>query len=98
MNWLLRTVTNATCIHDLLWFFVSALSPQYEELEDAGPDEVKDAAPGAQKNEPPGAQPAPPVVAVPAKVKNEAKKEQEVGVNNFYFQIKNRFIVMQVWS
>lgn len=61
LNWLLRMVTQSVCIHDLLWFFVAALSPGEEELEES-PEEVKD----AQKNEPP-------VV----KEKKEPKKDQE---------------------
>lgn len=68
LNWLLRMVTNAVCIHDLLWFFVSALSPQEEEVEPEGQEEGKD----AQKND---------VPVVPAvKEKKEQKKEQEVKV------------------
>lgn len=34
LNWLVRTVTQPTCIHDLLWFFVSSLSPTFEEEEE----------------------------------------------------------------
>ncbi|XP_053398701.1 E3 ubiquitin-protein ligase MYCBP2-like isoform X4 [Mercenaria mercenaria] len=47
MNWLLRMVTQSICIHDLLWFFVSALSPGEEESDEV-PEEAKD----GQKNEP----------------------------------------------
>lgn len=66
LNWLLRMVNHAMCIHDLLWFFVSALAPQEEEIEGDNPDDAKD----AQKNE--GA------VAPAVKDKKEQKKEQEV--------------------
>ncbi|XP_052792731.1 E3 ubiquitin-protein ligase MYCBP2-like isoform X2 [Mya arenaria] len=66
MNWLLRTVTNATCIHDLLWFFVSALARQDDD-EDEAPEEGKD----GQKNDPPAVPPPAP------KEKKDPKKEQE---------------------
>ncbi|KAL5012682.1 hypothetical protein ScPMuIL_011233 [Solemya velum] len=37
LNWLLRSTTQSVCLHDLLWFFVSALMPPVddEEEEDA---------------------------------------------------------------
>ena len=38
-NWLLRSITQPTCIHDLLWHFVGALTPpppEQEEEEDEG--------------------------------------------------------------
>ncbi|KAL4230611.1 E3 ubiquitin-protein ligase mycbp2 [Mactra antiquata] len=46
MNWLLRMVSQSICIHDLLWFFVSSLSPGEEESEETQ-EEVKE----GQKNE-----------------------------------------------
>ena len=46
MNWLLRMVTQSICIHDLLWFFVLALSPGEDE-----PEEVVEEAKDGQKNE-----------------------------------------------
>ena len=38
LNWLLRSVTQPTCLHDLLWCFVAALTP-------ANPHHVVPAAP-----------------------------------------------------
>ena len=70
MNWLLRMVTHSISIHDLLWFFVSALSPQEDEVEGEGQEEGKD----GQKNDVP-VPPPPPV--------KEQKKEQEVRVSIF---------------
>ena len=43
-NWLVRSVTQPTCLHDLLWFFVASLAPcvtEYEE-EEAEVDNRKD--------------------------------------------------------
>ncbi|XP_070552183.1 E3 ubiquitin-protein ligase MYCBP2-like isoform X2 [Ptychodera flava] len=34
LNWLLRNVTQTTCLHDLLWHFVSALMPAATEKDD----------------------------------------------------------------
>lgn len=62
MNWLLRMVTQSICIHDLLWFFVSALNPGEEEQDEAV-EEVKD----GQKNEVNVKEP-----------KKDPKKDQEV--------------------
>ncbi|XP_071483043.1 E3 ubiquitin-protein ligase MYCBP2-like [Diadema antillarum] len=33
LNWLLRSVTQLTCLHDLLWHFVAALTPPQGEKE-----------------------------------------------------------------
>lgn len=33
LNWLLRSVTQPVCLHDLLWWFVTSLSPIDVELE-----------------------------------------------------------------
>ncbi|CAI9731993.1 E3 ubiquitin-protein ligase MYCBP2-like [Octopus vulgaris] len=41
LNWLVRTVTQATCIHDLLWFFVSSLSPTYDDDEEEEEEEAE---------------------------------------------------------
>ncbi|XP_074650729.1 E3 ubiquitin-protein ligase MYCBP2-like [Tubulanus polymorphus] len=42
LNWLLRSVSQTTSLHDLLWFFVSSLlSPPLEEEEDDPNDEKK---------------------------------------------------------
>ena len=64
MNWLLRSVTQAVCLHDLLWWFVSALTPMDEEEEEEEEEEAKD----GQKNEANG------------KEKKEIKKDQEVRI------------------
>ncbi|XP_041463247.1 E3 ubiquitin-protein ligase MYCBP2-like isoform X4 [Lytechinus variegatus] len=47
LNWLLRNVTQLTCLHDLLWHFVSALTPPAGEKEteddgDSGKDKEKE--------------------------------------------------------
>ncbi|XP_052283534.1 E3 ubiquitin-protein ligase MYCBP2-like isoform X2 [Dreissena polymorpha] len=68
LNWLLRMVTQATCIHDILWFFVSALVPLDDEVEE---EEVK----VADKVEPGGAAVAAPLPV--NKEKKDPKKEQE---------------------
>ncbi|GAB0089301.1 hypothetical protein DMENIID0001_038200 [Sergentomyia squamirostris] len=31
LNWLMRTVTQTICLHDLMWFFVTSLTPVAEE-------------------------------------------------------------------
>ena len=42
-NWLLRNVTQATCLHDLMWYFVAALTPLPAEMdESAAPPEKKE--------------------------------------------------------
>eukprot|EP00058_Branchiostoma_floridae_P002865 XP_002588353.1 hypothetical protein BRAFLDRAFT_81492 [Branchiostoma floridae] len=42
LNWLLRSVTQPTCLHDLLWFFVASLTPPVIELEmEEEPEEKK---------------------------------------------------------
>ena len=33
-NWLLRTVVQQTCLHDLLWFFVVSMMPGTEDEEE----------------------------------------------------------------
>lgn len=33
LNWLLRSVTQPICLHDLLWWFVTSLTPVDVELE-----------------------------------------------------------------
>lgn len=33
LNWLLRSVTQPVCLHDLLWWFVTSLTPIDVELE-----------------------------------------------------------------
>ncbi len=42
-NWLLRSVSQLTCLHDLLWFFVTSLTPPPVEAEEeeAANDEGK---------------------------------------------------------
>ncbi|XP_046683725.1 E3 ubiquitin-protein ligase MYCBP2 isoform X4 [Homalodisca vitripennis] len=48
LNWLLRSVTQSTCLHDLLWWLVAALSPAIVEPEpptsgaDPKPDKKED--------------------------------------------------------
>ena len=39
MNWLLRCVTQPICLHDLLWYFVSSLTPSSGEDEDQEEEE-----------------------------------------------------------
>ena len=34
LNWLVRNVTQPTCLHDLFWFFVASLSTASTELEE----------------------------------------------------------------
>ena len=42
-NWLLRSVTQATCLHDLMWYFVAALTPLPADMdESAAPPEKKE--------------------------------------------------------
>lgn len=43
LNWLLRSVTQPTCLHDLLWCFVAALTP-------TGPQQGTPAAPAEDIN------------------------------------------------
>ena len=52
LNWLLRSITQTVCLHDLLWFFVSSLMPaggeeeeQEEEEEDKDKEKKKKEAP-----------------------------------------------------
>lgn len=33
LNWLLRSVTQPICLHDLLWWFVTSLTPIEIEME-----------------------------------------------------------------
>ncbi|XP_073976386.1 MYC binding protein highwire isoform X3 [Rhodnius prolixus] len=44
LDWLLHTVTQATCLHDLLWWFVAALTPTPIPPE-IDPDQLKDDLP-----------------------------------------------------
>lgn len=44
MNWLLRSVTQPACLHDLLWWFVAALMP-------APPDPDSDGEEGNNKTD-----------------------------------------------
>lgn len=41
LDWLLHTVTQTTCLHDLLWWFVAALTPAPCPVE-LDPDQPKD--------------------------------------------------------
>lgn len=38
LNWLLRSVTQPTCLHDLLWCFVAALTPTSPPLQPPADD------------------------------------------------------------
>ena len=40
LNWLLKSVTQPTCLHDLLWNFVNALGHQNSEGSPAAEDAV----------------------------------------------------------
>lgn len=33
LNWLLKSVTQPLCLHDLLWWFVTSLTPTDTEIE-----------------------------------------------------------------
>ena len=33
LNWLLRSVTQPVCLHDLLWWFVTSLTPVEADVE-----------------------------------------------------------------
>lgn len=39
LNWLLRYVTQPVCLHDLLWWFVTSLTPAEADVD--GEDEPK---------------------------------------------------------
>nr|CAD7199865.1 unnamed protein product [Timema douglasi] len=39
LNWLLRSVTQPTCLHDLLWWFVAALTPSPPDHDGEGGEE-----------------------------------------------------------
>lgn len=39
LNWLLRCVTQPVCLHDLLWWFVTSLTPAEGDID--GEEEVK---------------------------------------------------------
>lgn len=39
MNWLIRSVVQQVCLHDLLWFFVDSLVPNTEEENEGGEEE-----------------------------------------------------------
>lgn len=41
LNWLLRSVTQPICLHDLLWWFVSSLTPIVSSDTDANDDDNK---------------------------------------------------------
>lgn len=47
LNWLLRSVTQPTCLHDLLWHFIQALSPDLA----AGAASAGDSQPGSAADE-----------------------------------------------
>ena len=52
LNWLLRSITQTVCLHDLLWFFVSSLMPtgaEEEEQEEEEEDKEKE----KKKKDPP---------------------------------------------
>ncbi|XP_062580615.1 E3 ubiquitin-protein ligase MYCBP2-like [Saccostrea cucullata] len=52
LNWLLRSITQTVCLHDLLWFFVSSLMPtggEEEEQEEEEEDKDKE----KKKKDPP---------------------------------------------
>ncbi|KAJ8027887.1 E3 ubiquitin-protein ligase MYCBP2 [Holothuria leucospilota] len=51
LNWLLRSVTQPVCIHDLLWHFVGALSPVITEKEGEEEEKGKDAKNGKDVKE-----------------------------------------------
>lgn len=38
-NWLLKSVTQPICLHDLLWWFVGSLSPSTNDLLDMGDED-----------------------------------------------------------
>ena len=40
LNWLLRSVTQLTCLHDLLWHFVAALAPLPMDKDDEDDDKA----------------------------------------------------------
>lgn len=39
LNWLLRTVTQPICLHDLLWWFTNALTPVISDPLDISEDD-----------------------------------------------------------
>lgn len=39
LNWLLRSVTQPICLHDLLWWFLSSLTPVTPETLDISEDD-----------------------------------------------------------
>ena len=43
-NWLLRSVTQSACLHDLMWFFTACLTQRQQEAVDDDEDEEKDGA------------------------------------------------------
>ncbi|XP_069130438.1 LOW QUALITY PROTEIN: E3 ubiquitin-protein ligase MYCBP2-like [Argopecten irradians] len=59
MNWLMRTVSRTVCIHDLLWYLVTSLTPpvgeeeEDEEEEDKDKDKEKEKDKKPPKKEPP---------------------------------------------
>ena len=48
LNWLLRSVSQPACLHDLLWCFVAALEANSDEI--AGDAEAKEQAAKDKKN------------------------------------------------
>uniref|UniRef100_A0ABM0LXG7 Probable E3 ubiquitin-protein ligase MYCBP2 n=1 Tax=Saccoglossus kowalevskii TaxID=10224 RepID=A0ABM0LXG7_SACKO len=50
LNWLLRNVTQATCLHDLLWHFVSSLMPVPPEKEEETAENNKKDQPDPDKD------------------------------------------------
>ncbi|GAB6023050.1 hypothetical protein CHUAL_007142 [Chamberlinius hualienensis] len=42
LNWFIRSVTQPTALHDLLWFFAASLSPTPESCEESNEDDAND--------------------------------------------------------
>lgn len=43
LNWLIRSVVQQVCLHDLMWFFVDSLIPNTEEESEGGEEEGAEA-------------------------------------------------------
>lgn len=52
LNWLLRSVTQIVCLHDLMWFFVASLTPPSEEEEEEEEEPEKGKEKEKKKKEP----------------------------------------------
>ena len=50
LNWLLRSVSQPACLHDLLWCFVAALEANSEENAAGGDSQAKEQAAKDKKN------------------------------------------------